>query len=89
MPFKKGRSGNPKGKPRGAVNHATREIRDVTRQLFDDAYFANVRVRLSEGTLPAAVECRLLAYAYGEPKQSIELDANLKAVTKVVHEHRQ
>lgn len=88
MPFKKGQSGNPRGRKPGAVNKATAEIREVTQKLFDEAYFANIRVRLGEGKLPPAVECKLLAYAFGEPKQSIELDGNLNTIAKVVHEHR-
>lgn len=77
-----------KGRPKGAVNKATREIREIAQSLFDEGYFAKVRDRLAEGKLAPAVECKLLAYAWGEPKQQVDLNANLKQTTRVVHEHR-
>ena len=81
------RKGGP-GRPKGVVNKATAEIREATQRLFDADYFTNVKIRLDLGKLPPAVECKLLAYAYGEPKQSIALDANLHTIARVVHEHR-
>ena len=41
--------------------------------LFDDAYWRAVRKRLKAGKLAPAVEVKLLAYCYGEPKQRMEL----------------
>ena len=76
------------GRPKGVPNKVTTEIKDITRNIFDAAYFASVKARLAEGKLAPAVECRLLGYAFGEPKQSIDLDANIRTVAKVVHEHR-
>ncbi|MCB9074515.1 MAG: hypothetical protein H6552_03125 [Chitinophagales bacterium] len=32
MPFKKNVSGNPKGKPKGAVNKTTRELREIINE---------------------------------------------------------
>jgi hypothetical protein len=36
MPFSKGQSGNAKGKPKGARNRTTEEVRQTLLQLLDD-----------------------------------------------------
>lgn len=36
MAYKKGQSGNPSGKPRGALNRVTVEFRDTVRKLLED-----------------------------------------------------
>lgn len=78
------------GRKRGTPNKVTQEIREVTQGLFDEGYWANVKTRISEGKLAPAVECRLLGYAFGEPKQQHEISGELQhAIKRVVHEHRQ
>lgn len=62
-----------KGRPKGSLNKATREIRAITQNLFDEDYFVRVKQRLLNGKLAPAVECKLLAYAFGEPKQQHEI----------------
>ncbi len=69
MPFPKGQSGNPGGRPKGRANNATVEIRALAQSLFDKAYWERVRTQLIERTLHPSIEAKLLAYAYGEPKQ--------------------
>ncbi len=46
----------------------SREVRELAQRLFDDAYWERTRVCLAQGRLAPALEVRLLAYAYGEPK---------------------
>lgn len=63
-------------------------IRTWARSLFEDPrYKLSVKTRLMKGRLPPQVECKLLAYAYGEPPRDITLNANLRGLVSVVHEH--
>ena len=68
MPFVKGHSGNPGGRPKGTRNHATIEIKALTMSLFDAEYWGRIRRQLRDGTLHPSIEARLLTYAYGEPR---------------------
>jgi hypothetical protein len=76
-----------KGRPKGAVNLATREIRGLAQSLLNQNYFEKLKTRLLAGKIAPAVECKLLAYAFGEPKQSFEHSGSLAVLTTVVHEH--
>jgi hypothetical protein len=69
MPFVKGRSGNPGGRPKGRQNNVTTEIRALAQSLFDKDYWERVRAQLKAGALHSSIHAKLLAYAYGEPKQ--------------------
>ncbi len=78
--FPPGISGNPKGRPRGAPNKATREVRALARRLVEDReYQAGVRRRLRAGEA-GALEPLLWHYAYGKPKEAVELSATGVAI---------
>jgi hypothetical protein len=47
MKFKKGQSGNPKGRPKGAKDKATADLRERVGQLLDDE-FDQIKADLSE-----------------------------------------
>lgn len=69
------------GRPKGAVNKATREIKDIASgMLSDPAYVESLRRRLTSGKAPH-METLLHHYAYGKPKES--LDGTLTHLHKV------
>ena len=71
-PFRRGRSGNPRGRPKGVPNKATQEVRQVARAIVDDAeYRRNLLNRIRKGKLAPAVESLLWHYAYGKPKETV------------------
>lgn len=77
-----------KGRPKGVPNKVTRAINEITLGLFDDAYWLYTYKRLNEGKLPPQIEAKLLAYAYGEPKQTVGIEGSLTMdlAKKVIHE---
>ena len=90
--WEKGKAGRAigVGRRKGTPNKATTEIRALTRTLFDRNYFAGLKRRMEKGRLPPMLECKLLAYAYGEPKQTVDIPALTEIsealARKVVHE---
>lgn len=75
------------GRPKGVPNKVTREIKELARALFDEAYWERCRSRLLSGRVAPAVEAKLLAYAYGEPKQQLEVTGQDGGPVTVVHEY--
>ena len=61
------------GRAKGTLNKVTREIRALSLALFDDEYWERTKARLLIGKLAPAIEAKLLAYAYGEPKQTVDV----------------
>lgn len=90
MPFGKGKSGNPTGRPHGAKDKHPRGAKAAIRQLLDD--FGNdtdlikrVLLRGLEARAPSSFPyLRLLVeQQVGAAEQPVNV------VTKVVHEHRE
>lgn len=71
-PFEKG---DPRaGRPKGTLNKATLEVKEMARALVEDkAYRARLKRRLMSGKIPPALETMLWYYAYGKPKEYVEL----------------
>jgi len=66
------RRGGP-GRPKGLPNKSTRTIQEVAHGLLSgDVYKANLVKRLQRGTA-GPVETLLYQYAYGKPKDTVEL----------------
>lgn len=78
------------GRVAGTPNKVTAEIRAAAQQLFDANYFSTLKARILEGKAAPAVECRMLAYAFGEPSQDVNIPQLSDIVTalsrKVVDE---
>lgn len=64
------------GRPKGAKNKTTAEMRDAARALVDDpAYRSELKARLLAGKLAPAMEALLWHYAWGKPKETVDLVA--------------
>jgi ferritin-like protein len=80
-PFKKGQSGNPKGRPKmpnlkDAIAKILAEEKDGMQAL--EAVIKALRAKAVKGDVRAAKE--LLDRAYGTPKQTLDLSGELKSI---------
>lgn len=84
MPVKKtGRKENltnaGKGRPKGVLNKVTREIKDIcSRLVHDETYQVEFAARLHEGKLAPAIECMVWHYAFGKPKETVDIQGEIK-----------
>jgi hypothetical protein len=65
------------GRQPGSPNKVTRDIAALARGLFDAAYWKRTKERLDAGELNPAIEGKLLAYAYGEPKKIVKVEGEI------------
>lgn len=67
--------GDPRaGRPRGVPNKVTIEVREWARSILEDkAVQARTLAQARAGKLPPAIFNELLHYAYGKPKDTVEL----------------
>lgn len=74
-PFTKGQSGNPKGRAPGTPNKATREVKALAQSILEDP-LVQQRMLLDarKGKLAPPVMTMLFHYAYGKPKERVELE---------------
>jgi len=62
------------GRRKGTPNKVTAEARAVCAAILDDpTYRTNLTARARAGTLAPAVEAMLWHYAFGKPKESLEV----------------
>lgn len=70
----------PTGRPKGALNKATVEIRETARRLLSDPEYQRLLVeRLRTGAAPT-IEALLYHYAHGKPKETIEHTVPMRPV---------
>lgn len=75
------------GRPKGVPNVASREIKDAARLLVsDEAYVESLRKRLPAGKAPH-METLLHHYAYGKPKETVDVTASVAASVRIVNEY--
>ena len=62
------------GRPKGVPNKVTQEVREWARGIMEDPLVqAKTLKQAQEGKLPPAVFTTILAYAYGKPKDELEI----------------
>ena len=71
-PFQKG---DPRaGRPKGRKNNATLEVKELARRMVEnEAYQRRLQARMVKGKIPPAVETMLWYYAYGKPRERVEV----------------
>ena len=63
-----------KGRPPGSVNAIHKRVRAIAQQILgSQEYVASLNARIKDGTLPPAMETLLWHYAYGKPRDQIQL----------------
>ena len=70
------KKGTPKtgGRTKGTPNKATVEVREAARQLVEDPeYRENLAKRIRAGIAAPGMEALLWHYAYGKPKELVEV----------------
>ena len=75
MAFKPGQSGNPNGRPKGAPNKATADVREVAQQYTGQAIQTLVQIATageSEAARVAAANA-ILDRAHGKPAQAVNV----------------
>jgi hypothetical protein len=74
--WKRGQSGNALGKPRGALNRTTKDVRELANGLVTDGrYLERLKLRLLDGTVSPAVETLLWFYSFGKPQERLEIES--------------
>lgn len=74
--------GNPNippgpGRPKGVPNKVTQEIREAARKLLEGPRYLEARLRrLESGKLHPSVEVLLYHYAYGKPKEVVQVEGS-------------
>ena len=76
--FVKGGPPGP-GRPKGSLDKVSRDIRERARALLsEEGYLESLRYRLQQGILAPAVEVTLMHYAYGKPRETVDVHATIR-----------
>ena len=70
------------GRPKGSQNKTTLEVKALARELVNDpTYRKNLQTALENRTVDTSIEAMIWHYAYGKPKESLEVNWNLEKLT--------
>jgi DNA-binding transcriptional regulator PaaX len=70
------------GRPKGSLNQRTIEAKALARGLLNDpTYRKNLQADLKNRKVEASIEAMLWHYAYGKPKEHVEVHWNLEKLT--------
>ena len=70
------------GRPKGSLNQRTLEAKAFARQLVSNpTYLQNLQTALENRTVDTSIEAMIWHYAYGKPKESVEIQYNFEALT--------
>tara|TARA_B100000902_G_scaffold389742_1_gene437417 strand:- start:287 stop:553 length:267 start_codon:yes stop_codon:yes gene_type:complete len=82
MPFKKGTSGNPIGRPKGSLNKTTQELREQITQAIDGNKIMEMLDKIESPTEYINAITKLLPYVVGK-KRPIEEQEYVEPITIV------
>jgi hypothetical protein len=72
------------GRRKGTPDKATRDVKALCASILNDPlYLRNLRQHAIERKLAPAVECLLFHYAYGVPRQPVEIDPPLGPIFQI------
>ena len=70
------------GRPKGSLNQRTIEAKALARQLVSNpTYLQNLQTALENRTVDTSIEAMIWHYAYGKPKESVEIQYDFEALT--------
>ena len=72
MPFKKGESGNPVGRPKGSLNKTTQEIREQITQAIDTNKICEMLNQITNPTEYINAITKLLPYIVAKKRPIVE-----------------
>ena len=81
MPFTKGNSGNPLGRPKGSLNHSTKEVRELLSSALDTNKIKEMLERIEEPTDYINAISKLLPYCVPKVKP---IDTEIQDIEPVV-----